>query len=132
MITLTWMRIRLLTMYRRWLYILNFSKSLSLLLSNFFLLILGQEFLETRPPLLLASGNFSRPPRSTGWTGFKTDLTGLCRSGTLLFILPPDELVSCSTISLYEICSPLGQFLRQSAFLYLVSNLNLRSTFHLS
>ena len=60
------MRSRLLTMLRWWICIFSLIWSLLLFLSSSFLLILGQELLETRPLLFVVSGIFFRNPR---WTG---------------------------------------------------------------
>ena len=79
-ITLLNTRSRLLTMLRWWICIFSLIWSLLLFLSSSFLLILGQELLETRPLLFVVSGIFFRNPRWTGRTGQETGLTG--RSGS--------------------------------------------------
>ena len=88
-ITLLNMRSRLLTMLRRWICIFSLIWSLLLFLSCSFLLILGQELLETQPFLFVVSEIFSRALRMTGQTGLQT---GLCRPGTFLLLVPPREL----------------------------------------
>ena len=80
--------------------------SLLLFLSSSFLLILGQELLETRPSfLLVVSGIFSKTPRGSGQTGLQT---GLYRPDALLLILPPSVESSEEASRDFFFCSDLG------------------------
>ena len=104
--------------------ILDFVRTIPLLLDDSFILIFGQEFFKTRPFFFfLVSGILSRNSRSTGQTDLQT---GLSRPGAFLLFLPPRALNSSMNLkgpSLLELPNEISKaqtFLHQWLYFFLL------------